>query len=177
MFIHYSLLSPALGGQAAHCQQDTTQIQTDSTSEKMNLSYQPFEQTKSSLLAVGLSMAIPGTGQIYNETYWKVPVIWGLGGYWVYEWVKMNDLYTDYRDKFSASITPTNTLGIETYRSQRDKYRDERDKFAWYLGALYFLNVVDAYVGANLYDFEVTPDLGSVDLSTIHVRATFRARF
>src|SRR6266850_5090288 len=119
------------------------------------------DHSKSPWIAVGLSAGVPGLGQIYNHTYWKLPLIWGLGGYWIYEWVHLNDNYKDFRSQYSNSITPANKAGDPLLLTLRDFYRDERDKFAWYLGALYLLNLVDAYVGASLYDFDVSPDLTS----------------
>ena len=47
----------------------------------------------------------------------------------------------------------------------------QRDAFAWYLGILYLVNIVDAYVGAELYDFDVGPELGAGGAGA---RATFR---
>jgi hypothetical protein len=117
--------------------------------------------SKSPWLAVGLSAALPGLGQIYTHGYWKLPIIWGLGGYWVYEWVHLNNSYQDYRRQYSASISRLQPSGNGLLLELRDFYRDERDKFAWYLGALYMLNLVDAYVGASLYDFDVSPDLSA----------------
>lgn len=118
-----------------------------------------FKPTKSALIAVGLSAALPGAGQLYTANYWKVPVIWGLGGYWVYEWMQNDSRYRDFRDRYAASIQPARPFGVEEYRRVRDFYRDQRDSFAWYIGFLYFLNLVDAYVDAQLYDFEVGPEL------------------
>ncbi len=136
-----------------------------------------LRESKSPWLAVGLSAAAPGAGQIYNKNYWHVPVIWGLGGYWVYEWIHLNNNYKDYRDQFANSVTPTTPSGNGQYLLLRDFYRDERDKFAWYLGALYFLNLVDAYVGASLYDFDVSPDLGADGRVYPRVRGTLRVGF
>jgi hypothetical protein len=116
-------------------------------------------QTKSPWLAVGFSAAVPGLGQIYNRSYWKAPVIWGVGGYWVYEWIHLNNSYKDYQEKYKQSVTPSTPGGNGLYLADRDFYRNERDRFAWYLGALYLLNLVDAYVDASLYDFDVGPDL------------------
>lgn len=126
---------------------------------------------------MGLSGALPGLGQIYNRNYWKVPVVWGLGGYWIYEWVKLNKDYKDYGDQYSRSITPIVKSGDGNLLRLRDFYRDERDKFAWYLGALYFLNLVDAYVSAQLYDFDVSPDLGLDGRMIPRVTATIKWRF
>jgi len=106
-----------------------------------------------------LSAILPGAGQVYTEQYWKVPLILGLGGYWVYEWKRNNDRYGEFRDLYSASIATTPPQGDGRYLSLREFYRDQRDSFTWYLGVLYLLNVVDAFVGAELYDFDVGPDL------------------
>jgi len=130
-----------------------------------------YTSTKSPGIAVLLSAVAPGVGQIYNESYWKPPIIWSLGGYWVYEWVTLNDKYQDFRTQFAQN--PSN----DQLKRIRDFYRDERDKFAWYLGALYFVNLLDAYVGASLYDFNVTPDLTADGVIVPKITATLRLRF
>ena len=132
---------------------------------------------RSPWLAVGLSALIPGAGQVYNENYWKPLVIWGLTGYWVYEWMKLNTRYNASRIDFEQSISPFLPDGNSQFKYARDFYRDERDKFAWYLGALYFLNLVDAYVGAQLYDFDVSPDLSSDGRIVPKMTATLRYHF
>jgi len=128
-------------------------------------------------VAVGLSAVLPGAGQIYNEAYWKPPIIWGLIGYWIYEWNQNNTKYWDYRGQYAQSIDINSTTGNQQLLKLRDFYRDERDKFAWYIGAFYFLNLVDAYVGANLFDFDVGPSLGAVGQGYPSVNATIRVRF
>jgi hypothetical protein len=115
--------------------------------------------SKSPGLALGLSALIPGAGQIYNESYWKVPIILGLGGYFLSEWIKNNDLARDYRDQYEASKTPGNPVGNTSLLSIRDFYKDQRDTFTWYLVILYVANLIDAYVDASLYDFTVSDDL------------------
>jgi hypothetical protein len=129
-----------------------------------------FHPTKSAWLAVGLSALVPGAGQIYDESYWKVPVIWGVGGYWIYEWGQLNNKYHEYGDLYDQTHN-------QTYQSVRDFYHDERDKFAWFLGALYVLNLADAFVSAQLYDFTVSPNLTSVDRMPPVIGATIRFRF
>ncbi len=113
----------------------------------------PFIQTKSTLLAMGLSALLPGAGQIYNESYWKAPIIIGIGGWLVYEWIQNNNLYRDYRDQYQASLTQTAPNVSGYLLKVREFYRDQRDGFAWYLGLLYAINILDAYVDASLYDF------------------------
>jgi hypothetical protein len=129
-----------------------------------------FHPAKSPTLALGLSGIFPGAGQIYTENYWKVPIIWGVGGYWIYEWFQLNDKYKQFQRDY-----------LKTQSDQdlrlREFYRDERDKFAWFLGVLYVLNLVDAYAGAHLYDFNVSPDLSLNGRVVPKVTATVRLRF
>ncbi len=102
--------------------------------------------------AVLRSVVIPGFGQFYNESYWKIPVIWGIGAWFVYGWVHNNDLYKQYGDLYRQTE-------ISFYRQNRNFYRDQRDNFAIYMGILYLLNLVDAYVDAHLFDFTVDENL------------------
>jgi hypothetical protein len=163
--------------------QDTTNISDTLQTPAIlrNESPQPakigYESTKSPLLAVLLSTVLPGAGQIYNESYWKAPLIWAVGGYWVYEWIDLNKLYKDYRDQYSRSLEAIPPSGDRRLQQVRDFYRDERDKFAWYLGALYFANLLDAYIGANLYDFNVSPDLSTSGTTVPRFTASIRIPF
>lgn len=128
--------------------------------------YLQNKKVKSPTLAMLLSAVLPGSGQFYNESYWKLPIIFGLGGYWGYEWVQMNNEFKTYKLKYSESLVRFPTSGNYQYKNLRDFYRGERDKFAWYLGVLYVLNIVDAYVDASLFEFSVNDDLGSSQLPT-----------
>ena len=114
-----------------------------------------YVMSKSPMGAVLRSALIPGWGQIYNESYWKAPIVWGILGYFVYYWIDNNNLYNDYRDLFSESLEP-GTSGNLIYKRNRDFYRDQRDQFAVYIGLTYFLTLVDAYVDAHLFDFDVS---------------------
>lgn len=107
--------------------------------------------SKSSWTAVLMSGVVPGAGQIYNESYWKAPLIWGIGGWLVYNWVQNNKSFKENRDLFAQT-------GDEDYRKLRTFYRDQRDLFAIYMGLTYVLNLVDAYVDAQLFDFTVEED-------------------
>jgi len=125
-----------------------------------------FIMEKSAWGAVGRSAILPGWGQYYNESYWKIPVVWGVLGWFTYLYVENNNLYKEYRDLYSESLEDGG-LGDPYYRRARDTYRNERDKYALILGLSYLLNLIDAYVDAHLFDFDVTenpitrqPELG-----------------
>lgn len=114
-----------------------------------------FVMTKSPLGAVLRSAVIPGWGQIYNESYWKAPVVWGFLGYFIYEWIQNNNDYKTYRDLFSGSLDQSSS-GNTSYYNLREFYKDQRDLFAVYVGLTYFLTLVDSYVDAHLFDFDVS---------------------
>ena len=122
--------------------------QQDTTSEDKPDSI--FVMAKSPWFAVLQSAVVPGLGQIYNESYIKAPVIWGTAALLIYGWVYNDDLYRDYQEL--AIQNP------DQYIRFRDFYRDQRDLFTIYMGLVYLLNLVDAYVDAHLFDFNVTED-------------------
>jgi hypothetical protein len=134
----------------SHFQSDTTALAKPNATVTNSLL---TNKTKSTTTAMVLSAVMPGTGQLYNESYWKIPIILGLGGYWGYEWVQMNRELKTYQSKYSESLAGYPPFGNYQYKNLRDFYRSERDKFAWYLGLLYVLNIVDAYVDASLFEF------------------------
>jgi hypothetical protein len=56
-------------------------------------------------------------------------------------------------------MTVENPGGDGRERQLRDFYRRQRDTFGWYMAIAYLVNVLDAYVDASLYGFEVSPNL------------------
>ena len=115
-----------------------------------------FVMTKSPWGAVLRSAIIPGWGQFYNESYWKIPIVLGLLGYYTYGYMHQNNLYIEYRDKYTESLKINPNSGNSTYKRAREFYKDQRDLFAVYFGLTYFLNLVDAFVDAHLFDFDVS---------------------
>ena len=116
-----------------------------------------FVMQKSPWGAVLRSALIPGWGQIYNHSYIKAPVIWG-GIFALYlGWRFYNNHYNDTKniyDKLLNSQSADSYL-LRGYQSNRDFYHNQRDLFSIYIGLVYVLNLVDAYVDAELFDFNV----------------------
>jgi hypothetical protein len=115
--------------------------------------------SKSPGTAVLLSALVPGAGQLYNESYWKVPIVVGLGTYFIVELIRNNNLYIEYRDAYRESVRDSPPTGDPQALRLREFYKDERTKFGWYFLILYVANLVDAYVDAVLFDFEMSDDL------------------
>jgi hypothetical protein len=130
-----------------------------------------FQMKKSAWGAVLRSTLLPGLGQFYNESYWKIPIIWGTLGYLGYQWNVCNNFYKQYRDLYSANGNPNNAQN-DPYFRYREHYRDQRDMFAVFIGLTFFLNLVDAYVDAQLFDFDVTNDM-----NTNTMQLSMRVRF
>jgi hypothetical protein len=114
---------------------------------------------KSPLLAVALSLAVPGGGQIYNGSYWKAPIVLGLQAFFVSEWISNNKTYKYYQQQYQNSILSMPPYGNPYIKAQRDAWRDQRDSYSWYIAVTAVLSVVDAYVDAQLSEFDVSNTL------------------
>jgi len=99
---------------------------------------------------------LPGFGQIYNESYWKLPILYGFLGWYGYNIAQKHDQYIRYRNLYLADQSSTKA---ESYRNYRDLYHDSRDEYIIYFILAYLAGIVDAYVDAHLYDFEVSDEL------------------
>jgi hypothetical protein len=135
--------------------------------------------------AVIYSAIFPGLGQIYNRKYWKLPFVYGgfLGCTYAITWNgnQFNGYKKAYRDFIDGDDT-TNTW--EAYRpyslrkdldewtqdevkwfsstylkSRRDYYQRYRDLSIFITIGVYAICMIDAYVDAQLFSFDVTPDL------------------
>ncbi len=173
------------GGMTVFPQETVDTVDVDTMIEEMDLDA-PAETPKESeirspTVAMVLSGVLPGAGQVYNGSYWKTPVILGFAGYFTYAIVVLHDFYTDYRQRFRDSITEENPLGNERLQFIRNFYRDQRDRFGWYMAILYVLNLLDAYVEATLSGFDVGEDLTFGVSPYINVQGStglqFRLRF
>lgn len=117
-----------------------------------------FVMAKSPTGAAIRSAIVPGLGQFYNESYWKIPVVLGLTGFLAYGYFKESDSYATYRDLYAASITASNPSGELVWKNYREFYRGRRDTYAWWFLVSYLLQIADAYIDAHLYDFDVSDE-------------------
>ena len=133
-----------------------------------------IREGKSTTIATFASMLAPGFGQLYNESYWKAPVVWGLGYYFYSVYKDQDDLYKKYRSQYDTTITDQNPTGNSRLRELRDFYKNQRNEFGWYLVITYVLNILDAYVDAALYNFEVSPNLQGTNEWRVRMRIPLR---
>ena len=130
--------------------------------------------------AVIYSAIFPGLGQIYNRKYWKLPILYGgfVGLSYAITW--NNSHYQDYFDAQRALLddNPDNDdiwkkmlpYGMDPETADRnwfsDVVKDRKNYFRYYRDlsiiitvALYGLGIVDAYVDAQLFEFDVSRPL------------------
>ena len=129
--------------------------------------------------AMWLALVIPGGGQIYNRKYWKLPLVYGgfVGCIYAMRWNNM--MYKDYAqayldimddDPTTASynkflhlgrqITPQNESRYQQiFKKRKDRYRRWRDLSFFVMVGVYAISVIDAYVDAELSQFDISRDL------------------
>ncbi|MDL2224332.1 DUF5683 domain-containing protein [Bacteroidales bacterium OttesenSCG-928-M06] len=121
--------------------------------------------------AVLYSAAFPGLGQLYNRKYWKLPIVYGgfIGCAYAITW--NHKTYVDYRDAYKDLVdNDPNTTSWMNYgtnedylksvlRSRRDRFRRYRDLSCFIAIGLYAVCMIDAYVDAQLFEFDISEDL------------------
>lgn len=128
-----------------------------------------FLTTHSPHKATFLSALVPGLGQIYNQKYWKVPIIYaGFGGLLYYANYN-NYVYQKYKDGYSIKIRikdgetglvdPFPRYQEANILRQKEVWRRYRDLMYISIGILYVVQILDADVDAHLFDFDMSEDL------------------
>lgn len=115
------------------------------------------------------SLILPGAGQVYNQKYWKVPLVWGaVGGTgWVMvDNAKKYRLFRDiYRDRLIADMedmphTDDYTfLSNEQIRNERERWNRFRQMSIFIFALSWIANSAEAFVDAHLLDFDTSDDL------------------
>lgn len=114
-----------------------------------------------------MSAIIPGLGQVYNQKYWKVGLLY-VAGFGIGYGIKYNmDSLKNYQNALIAELDEDSTtenywypnLAVDKIRSERDFYRKNRDRLILGAGLLYALQIIDANVDAHLREFDINEDL------------------
>ncbi len=116
--------------------------------------------------AAMLSATLPGMGQIYNQRYWKVPIIYAGFGTLAYFIDFNNSNYRKWREAWIARVdgNPNTVDDFPIYSDAEleramNYYRRNLEITYVLTAALYLLNILDASVDAHLMTFDVGEDL------------------
>ena len=158
---------------------DTAQLALKTDSLQREISQPKKRFIPNSNRATWLAMVFPGAGQIYNRKYWKLPIVYGgfVGCAYALNW--NNKMYKDYSQAYldimdddpntksyedflplNSSISGQEERFKEIFRKRKDIYRRQRDLSIFAFIGVYLLSVIDAYVDAELSDFDISKDIG-----------------
>ncbi|EIJ39260.1 hypothetical protein JoomaDRAFT_2272 [Galbibacter orientalis DSM 19592] len=138
----------------------------------LNIDIDPLSPAK----AAFYSAILPGLGQIYNKTYWKVPIVYGAIGTGMYFYINNTNYYNKYRDAYKRRlagfyddefydingdgvIPGTPDVSDDALRDAQEYYQQNRDLSLLITIGLYALNIIDANVTAHLKQFNVSDKL------------------
>lgn len=170
-------------------QQDTIYFHPDTatTAEEDFKYYVDLTKKPDAIKAVWLGAILPGAGQIYNGSYWKLPIVYGAFMGCGYAIMTMQNRYSGYKNAYldlyhdiqaeTVSEDPSKSYiavipegydlsrvggasnWMSTLQNQQSIYRRYRDYSILAVVVAYALSLIDAYVDAQLFDFDISPDL------------------
>ncbi|MBO5882187.1 MAG: hypothetical protein J6Q21_02970 [Alistipes sp.] len=124
--------------------------------------------------ATTLSTICPGAGQIYNKSYWRVPIVIGGMASTIYTIDWNNRGYKRFKTAYSLRVdydkNPDKYPGgaADEFRGAysatflknlKDSYRRNRDLCILLTAGVYMLQIIDAHVDAHLQDYDISDDL------------------
>lgn len=168
---------------------------------KLNSSLKPMQKKKrdwatwrpDAKRAMWLALVLPGAGQIYNRKYWKLPIIYGGFAGCAYALSWNGKMYKDYSQayldimdsnpntkSYEDLLPPNATYNEEqlknTIKRRKDMFRRYRDLSIFAFIGVYLISIIDAYVDAELSNFDITPDLSmKVEPAVIDNNNQFRS--
>ena len=159
-----------LGGRMAYAQkEEVATIPSDSMQvavmqnnlNKITWNTDPLSPAK----AAFYSAVIPGLGQIYNKSYWKVPLVYAAIGTLIYFYIRNSKEYDRYLtaykrrqqgytdDEFYLNGQPL--LSTDGLHRNIQFYRRNKELSILIGIGMYALNVIEANVDAHLKQFNV----------------------
>lgn len=130
------------------------------------------------------SLMLPGLGQIYNKRWWKVPLVYGgfIGIGLVFEFNQRNyKVFLKEAQFRELNPEKTQNLLFAGYTNEgiiqiKDAYRRDRDLSVLAGLGFYAITVIDAYVDAKFFRFDISDELSlqvqpSVNRVPVHASA------
>ena len=112
------------------------------------------------------STLLPGAGQAYNKSYWKIPIVYAALGGGTYAYIWNQKQYNSYRTEYKKRLANDTDLNPKYTKLKDDQliqaqkfYQKNRDLSLLVTVAFYALNIIDANVDAHLQQFNVNDKL------------------
>lgn len=112
------------------------------------------------------STLLPGLGQIYNRKFWKLPFVYGaLGGatyFAVINYQQAQDFLDGFYELTDPDVTNPRYEGVYSESDLIQLYYQHRrwQDLSIIVGAVFYgLQILDAYVDAHLYYFDISDKL------------------
>lgn len=118
------------------------------------------------------SAILPGLGQIYNKSYWKVPLVYGAIGTGVYFYIRNTKEFDRYQSAYKRRLAGYTDdefygnrgdgqprLSTDGLRRAQQFYRRNQELSLLITVGLYALNIIEANVDAHLKQFNVDENL------------------
>jgi hypothetical protein len=137
-------------------------------SQEMTLKAKEVPPAHSVGRAALYSAVLPGLGQGYNKKYWKIPVIYAGFGAFTYFIISNNNEFKQFKEAYvytaNGETYPIDNPYVGRYsqtqlKEAMDYYRRNRDLSYILSGLWYTLNILEAYVDAHFFYYDVSEDL------------------
>ena len=167
----------------------------DTSSIKLKTKFKPDPKK-----AILYSAIFPGLGQIYNRKYWKLPIVYGgfLGCAYAITWNSNQyneysnairdfaddnpetNSWTRFKGAMNTDVSAWSSSDIANFTNRlqrgKDYYRRYRDLSYIITIGLYALTMIDAYVDAQLFDFDISPDLSMKVEPVLFEKSAYNSR-
>ncbi|WP_417887266.1 DUF5683 domain-containing protein [Zunongwangia sp.] len=149
-----------------HAQKDTISnnlAMVNDSKVEVKKDYKPYNALAPAKAAF-YSAILPGLGQIYNGSIWKVPFVYAGIGIPLYIYLDNDKKYDRYRTAYKQRLAGkedefAGKFSTESLRRAQKVYQDNKEMSLLFLIGFYALNIVDANVDAHLQQFNVSKDL------------------
>ena len=143
--------------------QDSLRVERKTVTPKEQKEYEPYNALAPAKAAF-YSAVLPGLGQAYNGSYWKIPIAYagiGTGIYFYLENDKQYDRYrTAYKDRLAGREDEfQNRVSTDALIRAQEFYQRNKEISILVTVGVYVLNIIDANVEAHLRQFNVDEDL------------------
>lgn len=156
-----------------YAQADSLSVIGEKKAQSTSFKANPFDANAPAKAAF-YSAILPGLGQAYNGSYWKIPLVYAAIGTSTYLYIDNNQKYNTYRDAYKRRLAGYQDDEFIDFLTEDDLieaqklFRQNRDFSLMFIIGFYILNIIDANVEAHLDQFSISEDLSFKPSQTLN---------